>query len=174
MRPHVLPAAIAALCLTIPAASAHITLETQQAAIGSSYKAVFRVPHGCEGSATTGIKVEIPEGVIGVKAMPKPGWTLKTVKGPYARSYDFYHGKIDKGAKEIDWSGGHLLDENYDEFVLVGFLSTALKPGTKLYFPAVQTCEKGVNRWTDIQAEGMNMDGHAHPAPALKLLPKAH
>ena len=174
MRLHVLPATIAALCLTVTAAAAHITLETQQAAVSSSYKAVFRVPHGCEGSATTAIKVEIPEGVIGVKAIPKPGWTLKTVKGPYAHSYDFYHGKIDKGAKEIDWSGGHLLDENYDEFVLVGFLSPEFKPGTTLYFPTIQTCEKGVSRWTDIPVDGKTLDGRAHPAPALKLVPKAH
>jgi uncharacterized protein YcnI len=32
-------------------AFAHITLETQQAPVGASYKAVLRVPHGCDGSA---------------------------------------------------------------------------------------------------------------------------
>ena len=31
-------------------ASAHITLENREATIGSSYKAVFVVPHGCAGS----------------------------------------------------------------------------------------------------------------------------
>ena len=34
------------------AASAHITLETHEAKIGSTYKAVLRVPHGCDGKAT--------------------------------------------------------------------------------------------------------------------------
>jgi len=46
------------------AAFAHITLETQEAAVGSTYKAVLRVPHGCEGKATTAVRVQIPEGVI--------------------------------------------------------------------------------------------------------------
>ena len=46
------------------AALAHITLETQEAAAGSTYKAVLRVPHGCEGKATTAVRVQIPEGVI--------------------------------------------------------------------------------------------------------------
>ncbi len=41
------------------AASAHITLETQEAAVGSTYKAVLRVPHGCDGKATTGVRVQI-------------------------------------------------------------------------------------------------------------------
>ena len=39
------------------AALAHITLETQEAAVGSTYKAIFRVPHGCEGKATTAVRV---------------------------------------------------------------------------------------------------------------------
>src|SRR6266853_1448549 len=51
----------------------HITLENQQAAVGASYKAVLRVPHGCEGSATVAVRVRIPEGFIEVKPMPKPG-----------------------------------------------------------------------------------------------------
>ena len=34
------------------AAFAHITLETQEAKVGSTYKAVLRVPHGCDGKAT--------------------------------------------------------------------------------------------------------------------------
>jgi len=153
-------------------ADAHITLETRQATVGVGYKAVFRVPHGCAGSATTRIRVQIPEGVIGVKAMPKPGWTLETVKGAYAKAYDLYHGKVSEGAREIVWSGGRLLDENYDEFVLTGFLSTDLKPDTMLYFPTVQECESGVTRWIDIPAEGKKADDYPHPAPGLKLLPK--
>ena len=34
-------------------AFAHVTLETSQAIAGSTYKAVVRVPHGCDGAATT-------------------------------------------------------------------------------------------------------------------------
>src|SRR5689334_13501041 len=75
------------------AASAHIVLETPQAKLGTSYKAVFKVPHGCEGSATTEVRIDIPEGVIAVKPMPKPGWSIALAKGDYARSYAFYHGE---------------------------------------------------------------------------------
>ena len=37
------------------------------------------------------MRVQIPEGVIVVKPMPKPGWTLEEVNVAYAKSYD-YHG----------------------------------------------------------------------------------
>ena len=49
-----------------------------------AYKAVFVVPHGCAGSATIKIRVQIPEGVIAAKPMPKPGWNVETIKGKYA------------------------------------------------------------------------------------------
>ena len=59
--------------LAISQAAAHVTLENREATIGSSYKAVFVVPHGCAGSATVRIAVQIPDGVIAVKPMPKAG-----------------------------------------------------------------------------------------------------
>ena len=65
----------AALVLaSLSTASAHITLQEQQAPVGGSYRAVFRVPHGCSGSATVAVKVRIPDGFIDVKPMPKAGW----------------------------------------------------------------------------------------------------
>jgi uncharacterized protein YcnI len=87
-------AAVLASLLVAPA-FAHITLQTQQAPVGSYYKAVFRVPHGCAGSPTTSIKVRIPEGVIDVKPQPKPGWTLQIIKGKYAHPYN-HHGATDR------------------------------------------------------------------------------
>jgi uncharacterized protein YcnI len=155
-------------------ASAHVTLENREATIGSSYKAVFAVPHGCAGSATIKIRVQIPEGVIAVKPMPKPGWNVETIKGKYAAGYDLYGTKLSEGVKEVVWSGGKLADDNYDEFVLSTFLTGGLKPNTTLYFPVVQECEQGVSRWIDIPADGNA--AHAHdsksPAPGVKLMPK--
>jgi uncharacterized protein YcnI len=152
-------------------AAAHVTLEAQEAKVGSSYKAVLRVPHGCEGTATTTIRVKIPEGVIGVKPMPKPGWTLTTVSGKYPKPYDLFHRQLTEGVVEISWSGGKLPDEWYDEFVFQGYLAGDLDPVKPVYFPVVQECEKGVHRWIEIPASGKSPSDYPEPAPALKLLP---
>ena len=69
--------AAGAFC-ALPAA-AHITLDPPSAPAGSYVRAAFRVPHGCDGAATTGIRVQIPEGFRNVKPMPLAGWTLTTV-----------------------------------------------------------------------------------------------
>ena len=150
-------------------AAAHVTLETQKAFADSSYKAVLRVPHGCDGKPTTAIRVRMPEGLIAVKPMPKPGWQLAVVKGKYQHPYDYEGTKLTEGVEEIDWSGGKLPDAFYDEFVFVGHL-TDLAPGTVLSFPTVQECEGAVERWIEIPAKGQDPDELETPAPQLTVV----
>jgi uncharacterized protein YcnI len=164
--------ACALLALGTGTAFAHITLETQEAAVGSTYKAVLRVPHGCDGKATTTVRVQIPEGVISVKPMPKAGWTLQTKKGKYDKSYQLYGEAVTAGVKEIDWTGGNLPDEFYDEFVFRGTLTGDLPVGEKLYFPVVQECDGVADRWIEIPAAGQDEEALEYPAPGIKLLPK--
>ena len=151
-------------------ASAHVTLEGKQAAIGADYNAVFIVPHGCAGSPTVRLRVQIPEGVIATDAKPVDGWKLDTVKGKYVTEYDMKGIKVSEGIKEVDWSGGKLPDKTRQDFVIDTFLTDSLKPDTTLYFPVVQECEQGVSRWIEIPPDGAD---RAHegkwPAPGVKL-----
>lgn len=153
-------------------ALAHATLEVREAKVGSSYKAVVKVPHGCDGSATKTVRIQIPEGYFNVKPMPHAGWKLEIVKGKYAQTYKNHGTDISEGAKEVIWSGGNLPDDNYDEFVLTGTLAESLPAGEMFYFPVVQECEKGAARWIEIPAAGKKADDYQHPAPGLKLLAK--
>ena len=164
--------ATAAFGMAAMPAFAHITLERGETPVGSSYKAVFRVGHGCAGKATVKVRVQIPDGVIAVKPQPKPGWTLAKVKGEYGKSYDYYGPPTSEGVKELSWSG-NLPDDEYDEFVARVYLTGDLKPGTMLYFPVVQECTDGAaERWIEIPEAGKNADDYETPAPGVKLLPK--
>lgn len=160
-----------ALGMTPVAASAHITLEKAQTPVGAPYKATLRVSHGCDGAATTKITVKLPDGFIAAKPMPKAGWQLKIAKGDYEKTYSFYHGeKLSKGATEITWSGGTLPDDEYDEFVVAGFVAGELTPDHRIYFPVTQDCEKGSANWADIAAEGQNPHALKFPAPGVMLV----
>jgi uncharacterized protein YcnI len=164
--------ALAAALLSLAvSAQAHTTLEAQQAPVASTYKAVLRVGHGCEGAPTLKLRVRIPEGVINVKPMPKAGWELQTVKASYGKAYDYHGTPTTEGVREIVWTG-KLLDEHYDEFVFRAYLTDSLKPDTMLYIPVVQECEGGkADRWIEIPAEGKSADDYQYPAPGLRLLP---
>jgi uncharacterized protein YcnI len=155
------------------AAEAHITLETGQSAANATYKAVLRVGHGCEGADTTSVRVQIPEGLIAAKPMPKPGWKIELKEGAYAKSYDYYGTPVTKGIKEISWSGGSLPDAFYDEFVF-RVRVTGFAPGSTVYLPVVQECGKTVERWIEIPAQGKSEDDYEHPAPSFTVTaPKA-
>lgn len=147
---------------------AHATLETDQAPANSTYKAVLRVPHGCEGQATHTVRIQIPEGFIAVKPMPKPGWKLEAKEGAYAKTYDYFGTPMAKGVREVVWSGGDLPDAFYDEFVFRGRIAEHPE-GTMLWFKTVQECANGAERWIEIPAAGQNADDLKHPAPGLKV-----
>ncbi|MFO1209905.1 MAG: DUF1775 domain-containing protein [Amaricoccus sp.] len=160
----------AAVAVVAPCAvQAHVTLETAEAPAGT-YKAVLRVPHGCESEATLKLRVQIPEGVIAVKPMPKAGWELETVTGKYAKSYDYYGTPMTEGVTEIDWTGS-LPDAFYDEFVFRGTLTDAFAPGTIVHFPVIQECRDKTERWIEIPAAGQDPDSLEMPAPGVKILP---
>ena len=162
-----------ALALWTGTAFAHITLETQDAPVGSTYKAVLRVPHGCEGKPTNTVRVQIPEGFYGVKPQPKAGWTLGKVKGAYAKAYDNHGSPVTEGVKEVVWSGGNLGDDEYEEFVLRGTIAVDLKAGDMLYFPVIQECPEGLKeRWIEVPAAGQKASDLELPAPGVKLLQK--
>jgi uncharacterized protein YcnI len=167
-----LSAAVFGILLSSTPSFAHITLDVREAPADSYYKAVFNVPHGCEGSATTRIRIRIPDGITSVKPQPKPGWEVATVKTKLATPIKGSHGKVlTETVSEVAWSGGKLLDEHFDQFMMQVRLPNAA-PGTVLYFPIVQECEKGVTRWIEVPQPGAKPGRLKEPAPALRLTPK--
>ena len=158
--------ALAAFAMAAPC-FAHIKHQDASAEAGSYYKAVFRVPHGCEGSPTKAITVFLPPPVLGAKPMPKPGWKLDVQKEKLAKPYQSHGKSIDERAAAISWSGGRLLDSEYDEFVLR--LSLPIEPGT-LRFRVLQECEQGRVDWSQTAAEGK---ATPNPAPVLEVAPAA-
>ena len=163
-------ALIPALTLLVCSAHAHIVLEQKSAPVASYYKATFMVGHGCAGSATTGISVSIPDGVVNVKPMPKTGWQVQTRVETLPNPYQLHGKTFTEGVTQVTWSGGSLADANYDEFIMLTRLPDA--PGT-VYFKIVQTCEQGETRWEEIPAEGKATRDYRSPAAALEVTPSA-
>lgn len=155
------------------AAVAHVSIDNAQTPVGT-FKARFNVPHGCDGAATTDVRITIPEGVIGAKPMPKPGWSLATTRATYAKTYDYFHGmKVSEGVKTVTWSGGNLPNEFIDEFVISLFITKGFKPGDTLYFPVEQVCTKGSLAWTEIPAAGQSSHDLKSPAPTLSIVARS-
>jgi uncharacterized protein YcnI len=163
-----LAAGVAFLCAG--SALAHIVLQEGAAAPAASYRAVFRVGHGCEGQATTAIRVQIPDGFQGTKPMPKPGWNLRTRSDLLAKAYESHGKTITNDVVEVTWTANGpenaLPEAWYDEFVLRG--TTPQQPGP-LWFKVLQSCEKGQTDWSEIPASGISTKGLNAPAALLQV-----
>jgi uncharacterized protein YcnI len=149
------------LALMIPGlANAQVLLEQTQAESGSYYKGVLSVIQGCNGSATTTITVDIPEGLQFVQPMAKAGWQVEIVKKPVERPF-FRDGiEITEAVRQITWSGNSLSDNHFDEFIFRGRIGVGAT--SVLYFPVIQTCEGGELHWDQI----------AETKPTKKTMPK--
>ncbi len=152
----------------------HVVLEQQTASVGESYRAVFRVGHGCDGLATTGITVQIPPGVQGAKPMPKPGWTLTVRKEKLATPYSSHGKQVTDDVSEVSWTVASpeaaLPDAFYDEFVLRAGLPASAGP---LWFKVIQDCKDGDkagrNAWTQVPLEDLSTKGLKSPAAPLNV-----
>lgn len=155
-------------------AQAHVTLEQAEAKAGSTYKAVMRVGHGCEGSPTHTVTVRLPAGFRGAKPVPKAGWALTVRKEKLAQPYDNHGRTVTEDPAEISWRAlgreSWLDDAWYDEFVVRGQLPEQAGP---LWFKVVQTCEKGTAEWVQVPEAGTSTQGLKAPAALLKVLPAA-
>ncbi len=150
-------------------AKAHVIFETKQTRAGSSYKAELGVMHGCKGSPTIAVDLTLPEGVIDVKPYAKPGWTITTKRGAYAKAYPSMHGVAKEGVREIKWSGGSLPDDFVDDFDFRAQIAADVAPGP-LYFPVTQSCAQGEHRWAEVPDAALPGVNFEHPAPALLIL----
>ncbi|MBB3912941.1 DUF1775 domain-containing protein [Rhizobium fabae] len=150
-------------------AEAHVTFLDKQATQESTILATLQLPHGCDGKATTEVRVKLPEGFVFAKPQPKAGWELEVIKGDYQKTYDNHGDKVKTGAIEIRWKNGNLSDDFYDTFVIQGKVS-GVEAGTSLAFPVTQICGDTVTAWDQVAPAGGDAHGLKSPAPLLKIV----
>ncbi|MGH2825427.1 MAG: YcnI family protein [Actinomycetota bacterium] len=143
----VLTVAVAsALALVVAApAFAHVTVQPNEAGVGSFSRFVVRVPNEQPDAATTKVEVQFPETVTNVSFQPKDGWDrtvkMKTLDEPI----EVFGEEVTEAVDTVTWTGGSIEPGEFDEF---GFSIRTPDDAGELEFPALQTYEGGeVVRW---------------------------
>jgi periplasmic copper chaperone A len=148
--------------LAMPAA-AHVTANPDQAD-SEFFRTALRVGHGCEGSPTRTVRVQIPEGVDSPHPEVVPGWEAELVHEPLAEPIQGEGGEeITERVAEVAWVGGNLPDEQFQEFGLTFRINEAAPE--VLWFPTIQECEDGANEWIDIPPSVEEWGDAEAPAP---------
>ncbi|OWO91052.1 hypothetical protein B5E41_28255 [Rhizobium esperanzae] len=150
-------------------AEAHVSFLDREVPLDTTILATLQVPHGCDGKATTEVRVKLPEGFVFAKPQPKAGWELEVIKGDYQKTYDNHGDKVKAGAIEIRWKNGNLSDDFYDTFVIQGKVS-GVEAGSSLAFPVTQLCGDVVTAWDQVATAGGDAHELKSPAPLLKVV----
>ena len=142
--------AVAAFCQL---SMAQVVLSQKSFEAGVNFAAFFEVEHGCDGSPTLSLRVDIPADVTVLQLPPKDGWTV--------------NGERDGGRiAAVSWRG-RLEAGSSDRFGVLVKLPARTGP---VYFPTVQRCAKGEMRWTEIPTTGAAAKLN-RPAPVVMLTP---
>ena len=153
-------------------AFAHIVLSEPQAVAGSYYKATLRVGHGCNGSATQGLVVQVPAGFQGAKPQAKAGWVIATRKAKLSTPYSSHGKTVTDDVVELSWTATHqdaaLPDDQFDEFAFMGRLPDVAGP---MWVKVLQTCVTGKNDWSEIPTQGTSTRSLKLPAALLDIQP---
>lgn len=143
--------AVATLLALAPAvaASAHVSASATSTAAGSSTVVTFSVPHGCEGSPTNVVTIELPESIPAVTPTVNPNWTVEKVVEQLDEPITDAHGnEVTERVASVTYTtiGDGLADGFRDTFELSLRLPDG-EPGDVVQFPAYQTCAEGTAEW---------------------------
>lgn len=151
-------------------ASAHVTVNPQEATQGGYGRFAFRVPNESDTAATTKVEVVLPENapVGSVATMPVAGWTVVVEKRKVDPPVEVHGSQLTEVVSKLTWTaaaGGGVKPGEFQEFpVSMGPLPTA----ERMVFKTLQTYSDGnVQRWIEEPTPGG--EEPESPAPVLTL-----
>jgi uncharacterized protein YcnI len=168
-RACALPAAVGVVVLTAGAASAHVTITPSEGAAGSFAVLTASVPHGCEGSPSTKVAIQMPEQILAVTPTRNALWEVEKVMERLDEPVTDAHGnEVTERVGQVVYTAKSPLPDGYrDAFELSLQIPDA--EGETLVFPVIQTCEKGETAWVETAPNG-DAEELESPAPTLTVL----
>jgi len=147
-----------ALAVAAPlAAAAHVHVTPETAAAGSTETLTFSFSHGCDGSPTTALAVDIPEGVGNATPVVQGGWTITRELGS------------DGVPTRVVYTADAPVEDGLKATVAMDVLFTEAAAETTLAFPVTQTCAEGETAWTQTAEDGQDPHDLDAPAPLVEV-----
>jgi periplasmic copper chaperone A len=144
-------ALVAALAFAMPAAaSAHVTLQPEEAAAGDFTVLDVRVPNERDDSATTKVAVQFPPGFIFASYQPVAGWSVEVKMAKLAKPIASHGEEITEQVSQMTWTADSdqagIQSGQFQDFPIS--VQIPAEAGDALTFKALQTYDDGeVVRW---------------------------
>lgn len=146
----------AALALALPlAASAHVHVTPEDVAADGSSRIDFSFSHGCDGSPTTALVIDIPAEAQGATPVVDGAWTITTEAG-------------DSGIPtRITYTAVAPIPDSYAASAGMNVIFPGSTEGESFAFPVTQQCETGEAAWVQIAEDGQDPHDLEYPAPVV-------
>ena len=110
----------------------------------------------------------MPPSVPSVTPGVHPLWDVATKEGKKDK-VELHGETITRGVSEVIYTAKQPLPPDRLDLLTMSVKLPAGEEGESVYFPTIQSCEKGETRWIQIPAEGENAEELEEPAPAVVL-----
>jgi periplasmic copper chaperone A len=127
---------------------AHVEAELGEVSPTGRAEITFGFQHGCDGAATTALRIQVPEGVSDITLEPVEGFTPNV------------------SDTEFGWSGGSVPDGEEAAFTATAQLTG--EEGDVIAFPTIQQCGDVEEAWVE-PPETSTGDESTNPSPSIVL-----
>ncbi|QZY28547.1 YcnI family protein [Nocardioides coralli] len=164
---------LAAVTLAASPAAAHVSATPSVANAGAYTVLTMGVPHGCDGSPTTKLEIQIPEQILSVTPTRSPFYDVEIGMEQLDEPVTDAHGnEVTERVGTVTYTATTPLPDAQRDTLELSFQVPDV-PGEMLAFPTVQTCAKGSTGWVEIPEEGQDAHELEAPAPMFEVLPAA-
>ena len=171
---HLVPGVLAGVGLALAvsaSAAAHVSIVEDEVAAGSSAIVTFSFSHGCEGSPTTQVRIQMPESIPTVAPTINANWDAEKVMETLDAPIEGSHGEqITERVSEVVYTAKAPIADGYRDTFELSVNIPEDAAGTTLYFPTIQTCEAGETAWIELPAEGQDPEELESPAPGVAVV----
>ena len=152
-------------------AAAHVSIEEGEVVAGSSAIVTLAFSHGCEGSPTTQVRIQMPESIPTVSPTINANWDVEKVAEALDTPIEGSHGEqITERVSEVVYTARTPVADGFRDTFELSVDIPEDAAGQTIYFPTIQTCEAGESAWIEIPAEGQDHDDLESPAPGVDVV----
>lgn len=146
------------LALAAPlAASAHVHVDPSTAEAGAAQALTFTFSHGCDGSPTTAVVIDIPDGAATTTPVAQGGWAIQRTLG------------ADEQPTQVTFTPESPIESGIQASVALVVTFSEDAAHTDVAFPVTQQCVTGSTAWTQVAEEGVDPETLDSPAPIVAV-----
>lgn len=155
--------------LGLAGAAAHVTITPNTTAAGAHALLTVGFSHGCDGSPTNKLTINLPEPIVDAKPEIVPGWDVEKVVETLDEPLTLDNGtSVTERVGQIVYTAETPVEDGYlQQFDISVQLPDA--EGETIAFPTLQSCVEGETDWAEIPAEGEDPHSLEAPAPTITL-----